>query len=243
MWRVGRIELASRTLDFTSSGQAPRSTKALLADGVEIVNALDLVDFDDPSQLLVCKQCGIHGCASGGWASSRRLGDALVIAPAFLQMEEDESDEGEHRPPTFMRAKGIPLIGGRALEELRSAVPWFDRIAELPRLDGHEAARIMQWEAPQGILGRCPGAPLLRREAVASVGHGDDEETLSRFGELLDEAFASFAAVAPTACEPVPFYLEEQLGFPEWAPFGLHGAEHVLTLGPGLGFRIGAASM
>jgi hypothetical protein len=240
MWIVERLEIVPKTLDLTSSGQGRESTKALVADGVEIANALSRIEFGEPTQLMVCEACGIIHCSSGGWASFRRLGDGLVFVPAFAEMAEEDSAEGEHGPPHFMKRNGIPLLRGAALAHLR-ALPYFERVADLPPLSGTEAARIVQWEAPLALLGRFPGEPRLRREGIAAVNPGDDETTLAEFSRLLAAALASGAPVVPTDCEPVTFYLEEQRGLPEWTPLGLAGGELVLAWGDGRGFRLGAA--
>jgi len=43
MWMVEQIEFGARDLDFSSAGLGRHATTSVLADGTEIVNALDLV--------------------------------------------------------------------------------------------------------------------------------------------------------------------------------------------------------
>jgi hypothetical protein len=47
LWMVERVEFQPRELDFTSSGQGRRRTTAVVADGTEIINALDLFDSEE----------------------------------------------------------------------------------------------------------------------------------------------------------------------------------------------------
>ena len=61
---VDRVEFRRRELDFTSSEQGKHMTTSVVADGTELINALDLIDSEgDPIQTSVCEQCGVSGCA------------------------------------------------------------------------------------------------------------------------------------------------------------------------------------
>ena len=47
LWMVERVEFRRRELDFRSSGQGNHATTSVIADGIEIINALDLFDTED----------------------------------------------------------------------------------------------------------------------------------------------------------------------------------------------------
>src|SRR5918999_258476 len=79
MWQIKNPQLKPSTLDFSSSGQGKRPVWQLFADGVELINALELVDWEsEETQFLVCEECGHTGCKVGDWVSVRKS-DSLVF--------------------------------------------------------------------------------------------------------------------------------------------------------------------
>src|SRR5206468_4310556 len=103
MWCIDQIAFQGRNLDFTSSGLGRHRTTAVVGDGVELVNALDLLDLtDEPVQIIVCDCCGTPGCNSGGRVTFRRLEDALLVIPAFEAMSRGAWEQTEYGPPHFI---------------------------------------------------------------------------------------------------------------------------------------------
>ena len=237
MWAVAKLEIQSRELDFSSSGMGRHSTTALLGDGVELVNALDLAEFSEPAQLTVCDHCGTVGCNSGDWAAFRRIGSGLAFIPCFAEMSDGGWESTEYVPPSFMNRKGIPFFSGEALSMLRAFVPYFGTFDRFPLLSGKEAVRIMQWEAPATILGQFPSEPFLNSDLVLAVNPGDDKSTIAVLTDLVLRAFASDDAIVLTDGDPMTLYLDLP-GFPEWTPLSIKGEAHLLTLGAGVSFSI-----
>lgn len=59
MWQIKNPEVKPATLDFSSSEQGKLQVSQLFSDGVELINALELVDWDsEDTQFLVCESCG-----------------------------------------------------------------------------------------------------------------------------------------------------------------------------------------
>src|SRR5689334_23088294 len=132
MWMVAEVAFRAHELDFSSSGGKSHPTTSVLADGVEIINALELVEQDaDPLAVWICDQCGTPGCNSGNRVSIRTFDDGLVMIPAFAAMVRDTWSRDENGAPYFTRRNGIPLFRGAALRALRS------QMARLGDLDQH----------------------------------------------------------------------------------------------------------
>src|SRR5688572_16755934 len=189
MWCVRNIEFRPVEMDFTSSGQGRHSSTAVYADGAEIINALDLVQFvDGPIQLQVCGHCGITRCASGGWVSPRRFGEGLLLIPCFREMEAEprrgrsvgaRGDVYEHDPPYGNEKNGPAFLTGAALERAGSRVPAFRELDRWPLLRASEFTRIMQAAAPARLLGEFPDPPQVRDELVVAVDPGEKDEGIS----------------------------------------------------------------
>ena len=131
MWLAKQFRFQARDLDFTSAGLGNHhATTSVFADEVEIVNALDFVDFNEaPFQTTVCECCGTPGCNSGSWVNIRRLDDALIVIPAFDEMCEGSLKREEYAPPEYINTKGAPLLRNLALETLQERVPLLGDLA------------------------------------------------------------------------------------------------------------------
>ena len=58
MWQIKNPEVKPATLDFSSSGQGKLQVNQLFADGIELINALELVEwYSEDTQFLVCEAC------------------------------------------------------------------------------------------------------------------------------------------------------------------------------------------
>jgi hypothetical protein len=240
MWPVERIAFRSRGLDFSSSGGGRHSTTSIVADGTEIVNAIDLLELDtddpvaEPVQVIVCESCGTSGCNSGDRVSFRRLDDGLLMIPAFNAMAAGPWELVEYGSPHFMRKRGVPLLRGQALQDLRGRLPELARLDRWPSLTIREAALLVQWEAPSRVLGQFPDAPTLREDMIAAVSHGAGHEACTALNELLRSAASDERPAVPIPGEPVTFYLE-QGGHPEWQCLTVEGETYRLALAPGSG--------
>src|SRR5688500_13788287 len=105
-WRVERIELSRSDADYTSSGEGRPIVTELVADGVIVANAMDRTTWNARSvQAMLCTDCGMEGCAPGGYVSPRAIDGSVLWLPAFEEMTES----GAFVPPQYF-ARGIPLF-------------------------------------------------------------------------------------------------------------------------------------
>lgn len=198
MWQIKNPKFEPTTLDFTSSQQDHFQATRLVADGVELMNAIELTEWEkDRVQVLICVHCGIVGCASGGWVSLRSAGDLFLLMPAFDAMRDDDWSRTEYGPPSFVKDHGAAYFDRRTYDFLReksTSVPPFEKIRPLQM---REAMWLVQSSAPMRILGEPATLDLDRRKfdyAVAAM-EGDPKEHLHNAEHLLRENFESYSAV------------------------------------------------
>jgi hypothetical protein len=218
MWKVRSLETRQAAMDFTSSGQGRPIKTQLVFDGTVVANAIELSEWsEEPVQLEVCAQCGFERCAPGGWAALRRLGNALLILPAFEAVAENPDEYG---PPAWMAGRGPALMAEDLIGALQAAVPELPKIETLRKATGADAARSIQLSAPWKVLGQLPENPALRSAHVVAVSHG----TLAAVVRELDRLLAVVLAQPEIRLrEPdrdssrVTLFLDLP-GFPEWSP-------------------------
>lgn len=244
MWIVEKIETRSHEMDFGSSGLGRNTATSLIADGIEIVNALDLLDLtedaDEPIQLIVCDHCGTPGCNSGNRVSFRRLEDGVLFIPSFDAMARGSWEADEYGPPSFIHKKGAPFFRGPSLDVLSSHLPIVGDLSRWPILKAREAALLLQWEAPARALGEFPFEPRSRRELILTDTQGTGDEVLQVLDRLLAEAHGNERPVSLIGGETVTFYIDqEQAGYPEWEPLVLVDDTYRLALARGQGLLLG----
>lgn len=234
MWSVTAIETRAIELDFRSSGQGVRADASLVAGSTRLVNAAGLIEYDPTSdrvQVQVCEECGFTHCAPGGWVSLRRLGDNVAFLPAFAAMSKD-ARSSEYSPPRYIQDRGAPLLSASIYVDLCSHVRRLPALTDIRPLSLHEAALVLQWEAPGRILGTYPEVPAIRQEFIASVDYGDREQLIAVLARLLAESWRDGThAVQRSEVQPRSFFLDLP-GHPLWSPFAEDGDEWVLSLGP-----------
>ncbi len=222
MWNVSTLETRRAAMDFTSSGQGRPIKSQLVFDGAVVANAIELTDWsEEPVQLEVCAACGIERCAPGGWAVVRRLGNALLILPAFEAMAEDPK---EYAPPQWIAERGPALIAEGLIGALQSAVPELPKVETLKPVTGADAARSIQLSAPREILGQLPKTPAVRSAKVIAVSQGTIAEVVRELDRLLAEAVAQpEIRLRENAgnSDQVTLYLDLS-GFPVWSPVAIN---------------------
>lgn len=235
MWRIRELTIQDTEYDFSSAGLARGWSQRLLADDVEVANLLSFIDWRaDDVQLLVCKSCGSPGCASGGWVTLRRAGEVVLILPSFGRIATGVVEIQEHAPPPYLMDRGIILLDSSAYCSLRAQVSRAPVQSELRALTGAEAARVVQWEAPRGVLGRIPDPVAPKRESFLAF---EDDLDLDRGLELLASAIGWIEVASevrirpkgllgrgPVACLDLP-------GAPTWAPLATGPGGPYLRLG------------
>ncbi len=111
MWSVGSLETRTRILDFFRGGGGRHRSIALFADGIQLINALELVDFSsERTQLIICEECGIVHCNPGNWVKFVRIGNSILLVPAFRHMEMGIFERQEYSPPDFTLKRGVPFL-------------------------------------------------------------------------------------------------------------------------------------
>lgn len=234
LWTVERVECRRRELDFTSSGQGRHMTTAVIADGTEIINALDLVDAaEDPIQTFVCEECGYPGCASGNRICVRRLDGGILLMPAFEAMAGSR-EFTDYGPPYFVSKRGSAFFRGGALVALASRVPFFADPQRWPALTMRESVLLLQWAAPTRVLGEFPDKPRLREEVVSAASHGIGREAYDALGAAIEASSGDGRPAMLISGKPVFFYLD-QAGFPDWAPLTFDRIKYRLALAEGIG--------
>jgi len=234
LWMVERVEFRARELDFTSSGQGRHPTTAVVADGTEIINALDLFDSEEePMQTIMCDACGFSGCNSGSRVVVRRLDGGILLLPGFDAMGEGTWEMTEYEPPHFIAKRGSALFKGDALAALEDRIPFFADPKRWPALTMREAVRLLQWDAPLATLGKFPDRPRLREELISTASHGAGREAYDALDKAIEASFNDTRPVRLIAGEPVFFYIEPD--YPEWTPLTFDGERYSLALSAGMG--------
>ena len=141
MWRIANFELRPATLDFTASEQGWRKVTQLFADGVQIINAVELVDWDaERVQFLICEQCGFEHCEPGGWVSVRRRDSSVFILPSTdYVLAEQDADRNEYSPPQYLKERGVAYFDRTTYETLRTQHPSFPAFETIRELNNREA--------------------------------------------------------------------------------------------------------
>ena len=219
-------------IDFTSSGQGFVDATALIANDVQLINAIELLDCSDGMvQLIVCEDCGVTNCASGSWAGIRRVDDTIVLVPAFSAMKEGEWENREYAPPKYMLTMGLPTFSTSVYDELRiksGRFPAPSLISECTLLDTLD---LLQFTAPGGIFGKSGTKVEVQSEKFLAVTEGDlseELETLIQLVRSVQDAEGELRSEQPERL--VEFHLDLP-GFPTWSPFGYGPGGPVLNLG------------
>jgi len=229
MWRIENVELRPAKLNFTSSEQGWRDVTQLFADGVQVINAVELMpwDLEDDTQFLICEQCGYFHCKRGDWVRVRRTDSMLLLLPAFDYVwPEEEEDRMEYSPPRYLRERGgVAYLDRSNYETLalqHSDFPAFERI---PHLNLREAALIFHWTAPAQLLG-FPPEIRLNKEIVLTNLIDIVENLLS--AHYADQSKASLRPL--TEHDHVTSIHLDAAEFTDWKPLVLDGNDHRLVV-------------
>jgi hypothetical protein len=220
MWQIKNPIIKTATLDFTNSGQPPRQVSQLFSEETLLINAIELIDWDEEKvQLLVCASCGFTHCESGGWVSVRIAGDFILFLPAFAVWLENEDSYTEYHPPAYVLKRGIPYITVADYAVLRSHNSSFPFVAKIRQLNLQEAIRAFQIDTPSRIFGSPPGKVVARKEAIlgASVGDGDEHvKFIETFAQTNTDNESSVQLRLPKATETIISLYIDTHEFIEW---------------------------
>lgn len=233
MWQIKNIELKSVVLDFGSSDQSKFPVSQLFSNGIELINALELIDWSsEDTQVLICEACGYTHCKSGDWVSFRRSGSLVFILPAGDYVWGNKEDKIEYHPPAYLKHQGIAYLDLLLYERLRSrnsSVPTVDTIHPLTLRD---AALLFHWNAPANVLGEPPEIRI-DRDIVVGSSEGDHREQLEQLENLLRTYYEdkSIAQLRPISSNErvISFYLDSA-EFIEWQALVFDGSAHRLLI-------------
>lgn len=234
MWRIENPELRRATLDFTSSEQGYREVTQLFSNGIELINAVELVDWDsEDTQFLICEACGITNCEPGGWVSVRRSGLLVLILPSVDHVwPERDEDKKEYAPPAYLRRRGVAYFDRTTYEGLRSqhsAFPPFDRFQHLTM---REATLLFHWDAPAQVLG-APPIVQLRHDLITGSSEGDAVGYVEHLENLITDQYKdnSEALLRPLTSgeNPISIFLTTT-EFIDWKPLMFDGLSYRLVV-------------
>lgn len=233
MWQIKNPQFKQTKLDFGASEQGECRVHRLVEEEIELINAVELVDWDpEETQFLICKGCGITQCKSGDWVSVRRADSIVLILPASDYVWSEEKYREEYCPPFYLKKFGIAYLDVSTYESLRetnSSIPALDSIQPLSFRD---ATLLFHWDAPENVLGQPPEIRV-RHDIVVGSSEGDHVEQLRRMEDLMksqyeDQTIAQLRGVASNE-QVITFYLDGA-EFIEWKAMVFDGSEYRLLV-------------
>jgi len=233
MWQIKNPEIKPATLDFSSSGQNRLQVGQLFADGIKVINALELVDWDEEkTQFLICEACGLPHCKPGDWVSLRKSDSLIFILPPFEAISGESRENQEYRPPYYLKQKGIAYFDGAIYENLRSSHPSFPSVNQIRPLNVQEATLLYHWNAPANLLGKPPHINV-RGDIVLASSDGDHILYLKQLENLIqrqyqDESKATLRTVL-NGEKVVSLFLDAE-EFIEWAALVYDGSAYRLLI-------------
>ena len=233
MWQIKNPELKRSTLDFSSSGQGRLGVYQLFSEGIELINALELVDWDsEDTQFLICETCGYVHCKPGDWVSVRKTDSLVLILPASSYVWRESHAEIEYRPPSYLEKQGIAYLDISTYESLKSQHSSFPALDQIHPLNLREAMLLFQWNAPYRVFGD-PPAVRTRSEIVVGSSEGDHVECLQRIEDLIERQYKvdSFAQLRSlSGSERVITLYLDATQFMEWDALVFDGSEYKLLV-------------
>lgn len=236
MWEIKNPTIQKAKLDFTSSGQGFCEVSQLVSDWVVVMNALELMDFDeDKVQLLICDQCGIVHCQSGNWVCFRKSGKFILLIPAFEDMEDDEWSKTEYAPPRYFEKEGIPYFTVQTYEKLRKDFSDFPAMENIKNLKIREAMRLVQSQIPLRLFGEPPKIDVRpdKFEYVVASSEGEAKEHLQRIEQLLRQDYENNSPAIiryPFSDEEIICLFIDVAEFTDWQALIRAGADYYLLL-------------
>ena len=231
MWQIKEFELKPATLDFSSSEQGKVQVTQLFSEGIQLINAIELVEWDTDSQFLICEECGFTNCKPQDWVSVRRAGSLVLFLPASIYVwTVNRMDKTEYSPPAYLKQKGIPYLSFSTYEALKSRHASFPATDEIPPLQLKEATLLFHWTAPDNVLGELPEIDV-RRDLIIGASEGNQAEHLTVLQALMEKQYkidspAQLRSVA-TNEQVISLYLDDGR---EWQAMVFDGSEYRLLV-------------
>ena len=233
MWQIKSPQVKPATLNFGGSGQGRVHVHQLVSEGIELINALELVDWDsEDTQFLICETCGYVHCKPGDWVSVRKSDSLVLILPASTYVWPEGNAGNEYRPPSYLVKQGIAYLDISTYEGLRSEHSSFPKLDQINPLNLREATLLFHWNAPYRVFGE-PPAVRARSDIVIGSSEGDHVQCLQRIEDLMQrqyqvESFAEFRSL--TGEERVISLYLDAAEFMEWDALVFDGSDYKLLV-------------
>lgn len=236
MWLPKTLGTKKKIHDLSSSGQISISVNELYADDVCISNGIELTNWSDECvQLVVCERCAIVQCAPGNWGTFRKAGEYIILMPLFDLLQDNWEDD-EIAPPNFMKHYGALLFTCERYDELSQLVPAAPNLEIIKELNLNEAVWLMQWEAPDHVLGKIPQQIEFQKDKLLATTHDSDDVATDNLMRLLNNASHSTETVVLESISDektmVSFFFDG-VQYMEWQPLCLFEDSWQLVLKPG----------
>lgn len=231
MWRIENPELRKETLDLNSSDQGWRNVTQLFTGEIKLINALELVNWDDDdSQFLICEDCAIVHCKQGDWVRVRRSDSMVLVLPSFDYVwAEVEHERHEYRPPHYLRERGIPYFDRSTFERLNAQNPEFPAFEQIRQLNIREATLLFHWTAPAQVL----GVPPQIRVNDGIITGGSKGDYLKRLPNIIHDHYneTSNALLRPLGeSDRVISIFLDAAEFIDWKALVVDGSEYRLVV-------------
>ncbi len=103
-------ELVAWRPDFSSSGQSDPDWTLVRCRGERLTNALNWVEWsENPVQVELCEECGVDGCAAGGYVHVSRHEDDLLWTAPHVDTD-DEFELHQYAPSVAILRHGAVVI-------------------------------------------------------------------------------------------------------------------------------------
>lgn len=225
MLMVQEWSVESKELDFSSSGLSNPIVRAIHVDGELLCNAYELTAWEaenDRMQLIICDNCGVVHCESGGWVTFRRAENSMFIVPLLQDiLSGDDWRQSEYSPPSIIRKRGVVVFGTDVYSEFLEAFPEFPAPESIKPMTYGEALRVFQIEAPGRVLGDPFGCRnnSSRLDLALAASEGDTKELSRRVARLFEVGLSreDTAIIRPPPPGEIPVSLYLDLAdIPEW---------------------------
>ncbi len=233
MWQIRNFEIKPAILDFSSSGQSNRQVSQLFGEGVQLMNALELMDWQNPyeTQVLICEACGIVRCKSGGWVSFCRSESLVFMLPTEDYVSGDEDDKREYDPPAYLKQRGIPCFDFDTWNSLQSKEPSLPGVDEFEPLSLKDATLLFHWNDRQ-ILGEPPTIHC-SSDIIIGSSEGDWARQFEQLTKLISAQYATDSVAQMRHIldheRIISFYLDGA-EFIEWPAMVFDGSEYRLLV-------------
>lgn len=235
MWRIENPELRPGTLDFTSSGQDWQMVTQLYVDEIQLINAVELVNWDtDDTQVLICEACGIDHCKSGDWVRVRRSDSMVLMLPAFDHVWAERPEHRfEYRPPKYLSQRGgVAYLDRFTYERLHSQNSEFPAWEQIRQLNIREATLLFHWTAPAQVLS-VPPEVRVNEEIIVGASEGSSSSYVTLLKDLLNRQYSD---TSPALLRPltesdrtISLYLDAS-EFIDWKALVVNGEDYQLVV-------------